>query len=340
MAARKRSASPREIHSPQEILAHGHEVTRAIETEVAKVVFGEEMKVLVDFLILSVFADGHALVRAPVGLGKTLACTAIAQAIGGVFHKRQFRPDMLPSELSGFPIYNQKTHEFEVQHGPLYGTNVFLADEINRGTPKAQSALLEAMEERHLTIGTGVYPLPDVFLVLATRNPIEHEGTYQLPEAQLDRFFGQPIIRDISSKTGLAILDDPDFWRNARDRLVRIQAVTNPKEIVAIRNAIFASVHVEPKLADYIWRLRDATGKHQMVAYGASPRGAINLKKAAMVAAFRDGRDFAIPEDVTRYAVDILAHRVFMKPEYRHDREREVSPADIVREVMANVRYE
>jgi len=321
---------------PQDILA----VIRGIEAEVAKVVFGDEMKILVDFLILSILADGHVVVRAPVGLGKTLACTAIAQAIGGNFRKRQFRPDMLPSELSGFEIYNQKTHEFEVRHGPLYGTNIFLADEINRGTPKAQAALLEAMEERHLTIGAKVYPLPSVFVVLATRNPIEHEGTYQLPEAQMDRFFGQPVIKDISVRTGLAIIEDPDFWRSSRERLARIQAVTDPNEIVAIREAIFANVRVEPRLDRYIWELRDATWKHEMVAYGASPRGAINLKKAAIVTAFREGRDYAIPDDVSRYAVDILAHRIFMKPEYRHDAMRDVSPADIVREVLADVRYE
>lgn len=325
--------------SPQEALARGHEVVRDIEAEVAKVVFGEEMKVLVDFLILSVFADGHVVVRAPVGLGKTLACTAIAQAIGGVFRKRQFRPDMLPSELSGFKVYNQKTHGFEVEHGPLYGTNIFLADEINRGTPKVQSALLEAMEERHLTVGSEVYDLPEVFLVLATRNPIEHEGTYQLPEAQLDRFFGQPIIRNIAAPTGLAILADPDFWRSAHARLNRVSAVTTPAEIVAIREAIYGNVHVGPELDQYIWSLRDATWTHEMVDYGASPRGAINLKKAAMVAAFREGRDYAIPEDVQRYAIDILAHRVFFKPEYRDDATRDTSPADIVREIMNNVRY-
>ncbi|MEX0587377.1 MAG: AAA family ATPase [Patescibacteria group bacterium] len=334
MASRQRPLSR------QEVLARGHEVSRAIESEVSKVVFGEEMKVLVDFLILSVFADGHVVVRAPVGLGKTLACTAVAQAIGGTFHKRQFRPDMLPSELSGIEVYNQKTHKFEVKHGPLYGTHIFLADEINRGTPKAQSALLEAMEEKELTIGSQVYPLPPVFLVLATRNPIEHEGTYDLPEAQLDRFFGQPVIKNISVPTGLAVLNDPDFWRASRARLGRIQAVTEPGEIVAIREAIFAHVHVDDRLNRYIWALRDATWKHPMVAYGSSPRGAINLKKAAIVAAFRDGRDYATPEDVQKYVVDILAHRTFMKSEHRDDPGNETSPADIVREVLGNVRFE
>ena len=323
-----------------EILSHGRDIALAIEREIEKVVFGEELKVLVDVLILGVFADGHIVTRAPVGLAKTLACNALAQALGGIARKRQFRPDMLPSELSGFEIYNQKAREFEVRHGPLYGTNIFLADEINRGTPKAQAALLEAMEERYLTIGSEVYHLEPVFLVLATRNPMEHEGTYTLPEAQMDRFFAQPVIDNISEETGMMVLSDPDFWQIADARLERIDAVTNPQEISDLREAIFAGVRVDERLDRYIWRLRDATWEHKMVAYGSSPRGAINLKKAAMVAAFREGRDFAVPEDVQRYAVDVLAHRVFMKPEHRHDRARTTSPADIIREVLENVRYD
>ncbi|GMR19186.1 MAG: AAA family ATPase [Patescibacteria group bacterium] len=326
--------------SSQEVLVEGRKITKAIEAEIAKVVFGDELKVLVDVLILGVFADGHIVTRAPVGLAKTLACNALAQALGGIARKRQFRPDMLPSELSGFEIYNQKTREFEVRHGPLYGTNIFLADEINRGTPKAQAALLEAMEERYLTIGSEVHHLEPVFLVLATRNPMEHEGTYTLPEAQMDRFFAQPVISNISEKTGMMVLADPDFWRSASARLERINAVTSPQEIFALREAIFAGVGVDERLDRYIWRLRDATWKHSMVAYGSSPRGAINLKKAAMVTAFRKGRDYATPEDVQRYAVDVLAHRVFMKPEYRHDPDRATSPADIIHEVLENVRYD
>ncbi len=316
----------------------GRTVAAAIETEIKKVVYGPELHALTDILILAVFADSHIVVRAPVGLAKTLACTALAQTIGGTFNKRQFRPDMLPSELSGFEIYNQQTLQFEVRHGPLFGANVFLADEINRGTPKAQAALLEAMEERHLTVGNKVYRLEPVFLVLATRNPMEHEGTYQLPEAQLDRFLAQPIINDITEETGLEVLSDTDFWRSASDRLQRVKPVTNPEEVVAIREAIFAGIHVEPRLDRYIWRLRDATWKHDLVAYGASPRGAINLKKAAMVAAFRAGREYAAPEDVAHYAVDILAHRIFLKPEVRYDPQLAKSPAKVIREVLDAVK--
>lgn len=321
----------------QEILERGREVDKAIGAEILKVVYGPELRALTDILILAVFTDSHVVVRAPVGLAKTLACTALAHTIGGTFNKRQFRPDMLPSELSGVPFYNQKTQEFEIQHGPLFGANVFLADEINRGTPKAQAALLEAMEERHLTVGNKVYKLEPVFVVLATRNPMENEGTYQLPEAQLDRFLAQPIIRNISEETGLEVLSDPDFWRSASQRLLRVNQVTVPEEIVAIREAIFTNVHVESRFDSYILRLCDATWKHELVAYGSSPRGAINLKKAAMVAAFRAGRDYAIPEDVQRYAVDILAHRIFLKPEVRFD-PSSPSPAKVIREILDAVK--
>jgi len=326
--------------SSKEILDGGRDIALAIEKEIAKVVFGKELQVLVDILILGVFADGHVVTRAPVGLAKTLACNALAQALGGVARKRQFRPDMLPSELSGFEVYNQRTQKFEVRHGPLHKTNIFLADEINRGTPKAQAALLEAMEERYLTIGSEVYPLEPVFLVLATRNPMEHEGTYTLPEAQLDRFFAQPVVRNLSEETGVAVLSDPDFWRSANDRLKRVVPVTNPQEIYTLREAVLSSVFVEERLDRYIWRLTSATWNHGMVAYGSSPRGAINLKKAAMVVAFRDGRDFATPEDVQRYAIDILAHRIFMKDEFRHDPNRSTSPADIIREVLNSVKHD
>ena len=326
--------------SKQEVLKLGQKVALAIETEVHKVVYGPELHALTDILILAVFADSHIVVRAPVGLAKTLACTALAQTIGGVFNKRQFRPDMLPSELSGFEIFNQKTQQFEVRHGPLYGANVFLADEINRGTPKAQAALLEAMEERHLTIGSNVYKLEPVFLVLATRNPMEHEGTYQLPEAQLDRFLAQPVINNIAEDTGLEVLSDHDFWRSASDRLQRVLPVTAPDEIIAIREAIFTSIHVEPRLDRYIWRLCAATWKHELVAFGSSPRGAINLKKAAMVAAFRADREFATPEDVSRYAVDVLAHRIFLKPDVRYDPQLAKSPAQVVQEVLDVVKFD
>lgn len=323
-----------------QILDRGREIALAIETEIRKVIYGPELQPLINVLILAVFADGHVVVRASVGTAKTFTCHALARTIGGTFSKTLFTPDMLPAQITGFMKYNEKTQEFEVEHGPLFRANVFLADEINRATPEAQSAMLGPMGSRELTIGRNVYPLEKVFVVLATRNQIEHEGTYDLPEAQLDRFLAQPVVGDISVETTNAILSAPDFWRRQSARLERVQPVTTPDEIVAIREVIFTSIHVEDRLRDYISRLVVATKSHPAVKYGSSPRGAECLQIAAMIAAFRAGREYATPEDVQQYAVDILAHRVFIKPEIRLDPDKFKSGGQVVREVLNVVRYD
>lgn len=325
---------------PEEVLVQGRQLVEEMHREVAKVVFGPEMKGFIDFLILAVLADGHVVARANVGIGKTLGCTAIAQTIAGRFTKRQFRPDMLPSEISGFEIYNEEKRRFEIHHGPLYKTNIFLADEINRGTPKAQAALLEAMEERHLTISDRVFPLEEIFLILATRNPIEHEGTYDLPEAQLDRFFGQPDIADPSEETGLLILGDQEYWKAARVRLERVNPVMTPADLMTLRRAIFESVNVEERIDRYVWRLREATWKHPAIAYGSSPRGPINLKKAGTILAYLEGSDYVTPKHVKEKAVEIMAHRIFMKPEHQRTYGGKLRAADIIREILQNVHYD
>lgn len=320
--------------SNPEILELGRKIAEDINLQVSKVAHGPELQALTDILTLAVLTNSHVVVRAPVGLGKTLTCSAFARAIGGVSKRHQFTPDLMPAAITGFQKYNQKTQEFEIHHGPLFGTNIFLADEINRSTPKTQSALLGAMEERQVTIDSQLFNLPTVFVVLATRNSVEHEGTYDLPEAQLDRFLAQVSIDSISKKTGMQVLGDKDYWRVSSNRLARVNAVTNPDEIVELREVIFTTIHVEERLEDYIWRLRDETWKHPKVAFGSSPRGAINLKMAATVVAFRDGRDYVTPEDVKRYALEILSHRVFLKSEYRYT----TKAIDIVREVINDIK--
>ena len=323
--------------SSQEALARGREIDLRIQTEIAKIVFGEEIKPLVDVLITALFAGEHVLTRAPIGLAKTLTCSAMARSIGGVFHKIQFLPDMLPSDIVGFELYNPKTQEFEVHLGPLAGANIVLADEINRTTPKAQAALLGPMESRYLTIRSKSYPMEPLFMVLATRNPMEYEGVYDLPEAQLDRFFAQPVIREMSEPTGMLMVGVKDYWRSAEDRLEKVAVVTNPQEIMAVHEAIFTSVHVEERLDRYIVRLVTATRGHKAVKYGSSPRGIRFLKMAATISAFRAGRDFAEPEDVRRYAVDVLAHRIFLKDESQVSKDR-LSPADVIREILDEVK--
>lgn len=333
-----------------EILEQGMAVDRAIQAEIAKVVLGKENSLLVDILITALLAGGHVLVKAPVGLGKTLTCRALARTIKGGFSRIQFLPDILPSEVSGYQHFNQETRKNEVHHGPLYHPdypiNIVLADEINRATPKTQAALLEAMGEGQITIEGKTYPLADPFIVLATQNPIEHDGTYPLPEAELDRFLMQAVINGTSHDTLMAILADRDYWRHIRSRLERLQSVTTPEEIIAIREAIFSYVYVEKELNDYICNLTEATWKHPSVAFGSSPRGAIDLTKVAQVAAFRAGVRklefqsgeilegyFVTPEDVQRYAIPVLAHRIFMKPEARFS-QHPISPAQIVQDII------
>lgn len=327
--------------SDEETLKLGRQIVTAISTEISKVVYGPEMKSLTDIMIMALLADSHVVVRAPVGMAKTLACNALAQTIGGTFNKRQFRPDMLASEISGSTTYNQKTHSYETRHGPLVGANVFLADEINRATPKSQSALLEAMEERYVTVDKNVFPLEPVFIVLATRNPIEHEGTYDLPEAQLDRFMAQPTIDGISEDTEMRVLTDIDYWRRSSHRLTKVQAVTSPEEILVLREAIFTGVHVEPRLSRYFVRLAEATRTHRHVEYGSSPRGPINLQKAATISAFLSGRNYATPKDVTQALfVNVMAHRIFLKQSARYDTANPVSAAGVAREVFDAVKFE
>lgn len=332
----------------REVLKEGQKIAQAIEDEIRKVLYGPEIQNFLDMMINSLFADGHLIVRAPVGLGKTFACEALARTVGGEFKKRQFRPDMLPAELAGFEVYNQKKQDFEIRHGPLYGTNIFLADEINRGTPKAQSALLEAMEGYYLTIASSVFPLEPIFNVLATRNPMEHEGTYQLPEAQLDRFLAQPIIDErLSKETALMILGQPNFWRRQAAKLTPVEQVTTPEQIVAIREAIFDpehGIHVEnqekyAQLDSDIHDLAVATWDHSAVQYGSSIRGEISLKKVAMVTAFRAGRTWVEPEDVTKHAVDVLAHRIFLHPEVRNDPATRTSAAQVIKEVLHAAKF-
>ncbi len=262
---------------------------------------------------------------------------------------------MMPQDISGKPMYNMRTGKEEIFHGPVVGTNVLVADEINRATPKAQAALLEAMEEKQVTIGKHLFSLEKVFIVLATRNPIERDGTYDLPEAQLDRFGFQPHIESWSPETGMTMLADPKYYLDVSDRLGQVQKVISLSEIINLREAIFKKFYVEPRLDRYIVDLCLATHNDESVEHGSSPRGAIMLKKAATVAAFLEGRgydgtrkyfeklnvvipgfNFVVPEDVRTYAVDVLAHRIFLFPKARYD-DKKITPAGVIEKVLREV---
>ncbi|MEZ5232776.1 MAG: AAA family ATPase [Acidimicrobiia bacterium] len=282
--------------------------------QVKRVIVGQDA--LLERLLVALLAGGHVLVEGVPGLAKTMAVKSLADAIGGEFQRVQFTPDLVPADIVGTRIFNQKHGEFEVALGPVFA-NLVLADEINRAPAKVQSALLEVMQERQVTIGRRTYPVPDPFLVLATQNPIESEGTYPLPEAQVDRFMLKVLV-DYPSPTEEFVI--VERMMGAPER---IEAVIDPPRLVALQQAA-AAVYVDPALIEHAVRLtaatRDPAGAGlgelaRAVTYGASPRASINLVLAARALAFVRGRGYALPEDVRDLAADVLRHRLVLSYE-------------------------
>ncbi len=282
---------------------------------------------LVERLLIAMLADGHLLVEGAPGLAKTTAIKELAARIEADFHRIQFTPDLLPSDLTGTDIYRPQEARFEFQAGPIFH-NLLLADEINRAPAKVQSALLEAMGERQITVGRTTYPLPRLFLVMATQNPIEQEGTYPLPEAQLDRFLMHVRIGYPDAEAEMRILD---LARNqARDQIgdgpAEVPEKLSADSILAARRAIL-DLHLSPQMSRYIVAIvlatRDAstydeTLKRQ-IAFGASPRGTIALERCARAHAWLEGRDYVAPQDVHAVALDVLRHRVLLSFEAEAD---------------------
>jgi len=258
-------------------------------------------------------------------VGKTMLAKALARSLGGSFKRIQFTPDMLPSDVTGTSIYNQKTGDFEFRPGPIMA-QIVLADEINRATPKTQAALLEAMEERQVTVDGVTYRLGPPFLVLATQNPIEYEGTFPLPEAQLDRFLMRLSLGYPSPEQEMAILDAQQFAHP----IERLNRVTTVEELVAMQEAL-KSVYADKLIKQYIVDLVDATRHHPDVYLGASPRGALTLFRAAQARAAIHGRDYVIPDDVKRLAPATLGHRIIISPAARL---KGVSASDVLDELL------
>jgi MoxR-like ATPase len=279
--------------------------------EVKKVIVGQDH--LLERMAVALLARGHLLVEGVPGLAKTMAIKSLAQAIGGDFKRIQFTPDLVPADLVGTRIYNQKTGEFSTSLGPVF-TNLLLADEINRAPAKVQSALLEVMQERQVTIGHESHLVPNPFLVLATQNPIETEGTYALPEAQVDRFMLKVLVDYPTPTEEFAIVE------RMTGRLDRISQVLSTDDLVRLQQVV-DEVYVDPALVEYAVRLTHATRspeRHGMaeiqryITYGASPRASINLILTARALAFVRGRDYALPDDVLDMALDILRHRLVL----------------------------
>ena len=287
-------------------------ITTAVLQEVAKRVVGQDA--MVERLLVGLLTGGHILLEGVPGLAKTLAVRTLAETIHTSFQRIQFTPDLLPADIIGTMVFDQKTGEFHPKRGPLFA-NIILADEINRAPAKVQAALLEAMQEHQVTIGSETHRLDEPFLVLATQNPIEQEGTYPLPEAQLDRFMLKIHVAYPEREEEKEIL-----WRMAGGAAIAVDAVVSPADILALRASI-AELYMDQKIVDYIvdvvraTREPSAVGLHDLkplIAFGASPRASIYLAQAARAQAFLRGRAYVVPEDVKAMAPDVLRHRVLL----------------------------
>ncbi|MGE5689698.1 MAG: AAA family ATPase [Pseudomonadota bacterium] len=295
--------------------------------EVERAVVGK--RDAIELLLLGLLADGNVLVEDFPGLAKTLAARSLARTTSLGFARIQFTPDLMPSDVTGSSIYNQREADFEFRPGPIF-TNLLLADEINRAPPKTQAALLEAMQERQVTIEGRTYPLERPFVVLATQNPIEYEGTYPLPEAQLDRFLLRVSFGYPSPEDEWRILD---ARADRRTDEVELRPVVSTEELLTLQRAI-EDVHVSEPIGRYMVDLVTATRESRRVAVGASPRGSLALLKLSRARAALSGRDFVTPEDVKAVAVPALAHRLMLKPELWVQR---IRGDDVVREVLDSV---
>ncbi len=300
-----------------------------VVANVERVIVGKHHEVRL--ALVALICRGHLLIEDVPGTGKTVLAKAIARSLGCSFRRIQFTPDLLPSDVTGLSIYNQKTQEFEFRPGPIMA-QVVLADEINRATPKTQSSLLECMEERQATIDGVTHPMPEPFLVIATQNPIEYEGTFALPEAQLDRFMLRLRLGYPRPEEEIEILDEQKVVHPLDD----LEEVLTVEQLRSLQQEV-KGVYVDPSVADYIVRLVNATRSHPDVYLGASPRGSLALYRAGQALAGLVGRDYVIPDDVKLLAEPALAHRLIIKTSASiHD----IDPAAVVRELLGSVPVE
>ena len=298
--------------------------------EVKRMIVGQD--VLLERMAVALLCGGHLLVEGVPGLAKTLSVKSLAAAVGGQFQRIQFTPDLVPADLTGTRVYHQHSGEFQTQLGPVF-TNLLLADEINRAPAKVQSALLEVMQEHQVTIGRETFQVPEPFLVMATQNPIESEGTYPLPEAQVDRFMMKVVVGYPSATEEHAIVD------RALRPAAEIREMLTPADLIAMQGRV-REIYVDPAVVHYAVRLVTATRRtfaaglgdmKKYVSFGASPRASIALVTGARALAFLQGRDYALPDDVSELALDVLRHRIVLSYEALAD---DVSPDRIIEQVL------
>lgn len=308
---------------PQPDVALVRSVADALVRNIGNVLVGKEQAI--EEALCTLLCQGHILAEDVPGVGKTMLARALAGSLGLTFRRIQFTPDLLPSDVIGVTVYDPRLGHFEFRKGPVFA-NVVLADEINRGTPRTQSALLECMEERQVTVDGENYPLAAPFVVIATQNPIEFEGTFPLPEAQLDRFFARISLGYPDAASEVAMLDRLKLRHPIED----VRQVVSAEELLAAQEAV-KQVHVDPSVSRYIVDLVRATRSHGDVALGVSPRGTLALYRAAQARAALEGREYVLPDDVKRMSVAVLSHRVIVAPEAAL---RGVKAADVIRDVL------
>lgn len=301
----------------------------AIKMEMAKVIIGQEK--MVELMIVALLADGHVLLEGVPGIAKTLTAKMLSKLISTNFSRIQFTPDLMPSDVTGTTVFNAGNSKFEFNAGPVF-SNIVLIDEINRAPAKTQSALFEVMEERQVTVDGKTYLMEAPFLVFATQNPLEHEGTYRLPEAQLDRFLFKLVV-DYPSVTDEFMILKNVHARKGEKEMSGVTSVISASQLVAFQEVI-QQVHVEDHLLQYIAEIVNKTRNHPSLYLGASPRASINILKVSKAYAAIQGRDFVIPEDIKTVMVPVLIHRIYLTPEKEMEG---ISESQIISDIINSV---
>jgi MoxR-like ATPase len=304
-----------------------------LQRSIARVIRGKDEAI--EFSLIALLARGHLLIEDVPGVGKTTLAQALARSFHCSFQRIQFTSDLLPSDVIGVSVFNQAEQRFEFKTGPIFA-NIVLADEINRTTPKTQSALLEAMNESQITVDDHTYALPQPFMVLATQNPIEHHGTYPLPESQLDRFMLRIRMGYPSRETEKEILRSRTGVRSAESAAV-IEAVTEAGDVVAMQEAV-ESVRVDDSLLDYAVEIAERTRQNERLTLGASPRGSLMLQRAAQARAFIAGRDYCLPDDFKKLVIPVFAHRLVVNTRFATTQKKSAQAESILGEILEETR--